>query len=190
MAATKPTCKDCDYCGLPFIQFSNSQIHCSEVCRFWSKVSIGYPDECWLWQWNLGGGGYGAFAKTYLGYGRGGATIPAQRYSWFIHFGPIPMGLFVCHHCDVKHCVNPAHLYLGPPVRNVRDAFERRLMKSSQGEDHCRAKLTWEKVERIRDLFATRRYSLSALGREFGVVAGTISSIVKRINWKGTPCPH
>lgn len=68
---------------------------------------------CWLWP-----------GDTLKGYGRVsyiGTRQAAHRVSWLIHRGLIPEGLFVCHKCDVKLCVNPDHLFLGTQVDNMQD---------------------------------------------------------------------
>ena len=80
--------------------------------RFWRKVDK--TETCWLWSAGTDKFGYGKFKAK-------GKTIRAHRYSYVLFNGPIPNGLFVCHECDVTGCVNPQHLWLGPPSSNTRD---------------------------------------------------------------------
>jgi hypothetical protein len=96
---------------------------------FWRKVVKGTDDECWLWSGACNKDGYGSawWDKK---------PIAAHRLSFLIHNGHLPN---VCRHkCDVRECVNPAHLEDGTQADNIRDCVERGRHKSGNtGKTHC-----------------------------------------------------
>jgi hypothetical protein len=80
---------------------------------FWSRVHA--SAGCWLWRGTVASCGYG-----YMSFGRGSKRL-VHRVMHEIMRGPIPVGLFVCHTCDVRQCVNPAHFFLGDAKANADD---------------------------------------------------------------------
>lgn len=95
--------------------------------RFWSKVKIGQPDECWLWQAARAGGRYGVIMIAQVQY-------HAHRLAYFIHTQSDPGELFVLHTCDNPPCVNPSHLFLGTNDDNMADMVAKG--RQAKGDSH------------------------------------------------------
>lgn len=85
---------------------------------FWAHVQIA-DSGCWLWNGKCDPDGYGR-------YGHG--TRPAHRVAFELAHGTVPK-LLVLHSCDVRNCVNPAHLREGTQKENIREAQAKGRMK-------------------------------------------------------------
>lgn len=135
---------------------------------FWPHVRK-QEDGCWVW----------VRAKPGK-YGRA-RSMAAHRYSWTIHRGPIPAGLFVCHHCDNPPCVNPAHLFLGTANDNVQDAKSKG--RTVRGVRQTHAKMT--------DASVVTAFAMSASGIPLPIIADclhvsitTVFQALRRMRWQ------
>lgn len=134
--------------------------------RFWRSVEIG--DDCWEWKGSKTLPGYGVLVID-------GRRRYAHRFSYELHHGPIPEGMFVCHHCDNPSCVNPDHLFAGTVADNNRDMWTKGRGK---GLDPHNGKLT---AEQRREAVALVKsgYTRTWVAAQFGVTRQAITYLMK-----------
>lgn len=156
--------------------------------RFWSKVDKRSDDECWNWVAATNPKGYGTFHNNI----RGNKKTNAHQVSWILHYGEIPDGMCVCHHCDNPSCVNPKHLFLGTIQENFLDMYNkgRHNFGVRFGKEHAQHgtqskfnKLSEDDVRMIRSLIKTKKYSKRKISRMFGVSHGLINNIDYGRKW-------
>ncbi|WP_420872710.1 HNH endonuclease [Paenibacillus ehimensis] len=105
----------------------------------------------------------------------------AHRYSYQMHKGTIPKGMFVMHSCDNRLCVNPDHLIVGTHRDNMDDMINKK--RQAVGERVKSSKLTKEKVKEIRSL-RKRGLMYKDIAVRFGVSAYHVKDICRFRVWK------
>lgn len=140
------------------------------------KVSPDPNTGCWLWTGYREPGGYG---MLWMPKNR---QTGAHRISWILHYGEIPAGVFVCHRCDTRCCVNPQHLFLCNAAENAADMVAKG--RSLYGERNASARLTAEEVASIRRLIDEGSLSIGAIAEKFNVSRATVYAIRQRQVWR------
>lgn len=145
--------------------------------RFWARVNKDAPAGCWEWTGARVPNGYGNISIN-------GRVVLVHRYSYEIAYNNVllPPYLLVCHTCDNRKCVNPAHLFLGTHKDNSEDMVKKGRV--SKGEALPQSKLTQKQVDDIRVDRAFGRHSQSELARTYGVSQQTISDVLTGKIWK------
>lgn len=149
--------------------------------RLWAKTNKRGPNDCWEWQGWRHPSGYGQIGRGRREEGLG----YTHKVAWEITNGAVPEGLYVCHHCDNRACVNPAHLFLGDAADNAHDMIKKR--RHSHGEKHS-SKLTESDVIEIRRLLADGM-TQQALATRFSVSRSMIGQVGQFNRWALTESP-
>lgn len=148
--------------------------------RFWEKVDKNGPvvreelGPCWQWIAKAQLRGYGMFGTL-------DRTVPAHRFSWWLANGD-PGALCVCHKCDNRACVNPAHLFLGTNAENTRDMI-------AKGRNPRGSRCNFTKKLTKEDVFAIRfAHALGAdkkkLASEYGIGRIYLNSVIAGRRWQ------
>lgn len=83
--------------------------------RFWAKVDIQGPDDCWNWK-----------GATSNGRAFHASSVKKSNAARFVLFGPYADSpLWALHTCDNPLCVNPNHLFAGTAQDNADDMMEK-----------------------------------------------------------------
>lgn len=146
--------------------------------RFNAKWRLDKKTGCHVWIASTCGPkpGYGQFRLP--GTRR---NIRAHRLAYEMHKGPIPDGLFVCHRCDNRLCVNPDHLFLGDAGDNLKDMASKG--RHLYGELNAQAKLTDRRVRAIHNAHASG-LSMRKIATLLDIGPMTVSRIIRGERWR------
>lgn len=148
-----------------------------DISRFWSKVEIKKPNQCWHFHGTMDGHGYGVFSIM----GRSGISIAAHRFVFILFTGIVPVGKDVCHRCDNPKCVNPFHLWEGTRKQNLQDMAKKN--RSNHGVKNWNSKLTEPQVKAMRSEYDGEWGSISRLAKKYGVGHSVVSEIINKKAW-------
>ena len=182
------TCRVCwtTYTWPPSRRIGERQHYCSRECFdadaarrsttwLWDRLDKrGGPDACWLWTMGVDHDGYGVYGKP---------QQRAHREAYRLTYGE-PSG-HVLHHCDVRRCCNPRHLYAGTNGQNTQDRVDRD--RSAKGARNTNTKLTEAQVAAIRSRYASGGVSQQALADEYGVSQHVVHLVIRRKTWRHVP---
>ena len=150
---------------------------------------VNKTSACWLWLGSVTTRGYPRFKEHQQ-------SFYAHRYSLKMKLGrDLKPGEQANHHCDVKNCVRPDHLFEGTQKDNIRDAMRKgRMAKGihhgwqTKPESRCRGErsgLSKLHDPNIREIHKLRKLGLSQqkIANQFNVSQATISSVLRCATW-------
>ena len=102
-----------------------------------------------------------------------------HRYSFIIHKGKIPKGLWVLHTCDNHFCVNPKHLYAGTALNNSNDVIERK-----GGLINGRRKLTPELAAAMKSEYREGKLNKKQLSEKYNLHVSATCNLLNGKTYK------
>jgi hypothetical protein len=149
------------------------------IRRFWAKVSIKGPDDCWPYKFGKGRRGYGRTLKENHGH----KLYVASRLAWEFTNGPILGGLNALHKCDNPPCCNPKHLFLGTHQDNAIDKINKGRGRNLKGSLVPVSKIKEQDAIDIRILHK-QGILQKDLATQYGLCRQSISDILCQRTWK------
>lgn len=165
--------RNCVRCGKEYRK-PGKQPECGLECILFNRIKV--INDCWEWN---------HFICKRSGYGRMRYELKMEfshRMSYKFFKGEIGSGLFVCHKCDNKLCINPDHLFLGTPKENSQDMVKKGRCANHIGENNNSAILNEKLVLEIRNLHALGM-KMKEICRKFSIKYFTCLDVINRRNW-------
>lgn len=143
--------------------------------RFWSKVKKNPGKKgCWEWQGAKDSHGYGILTMN-------GKNYMAHKLSWEVANGrKVPKGMVLLHSCDVRNCLNPAHLTPGSQQSNMDDRGKKG--RTARGPQNGKALLKQKDIKAIR-MLKSKGLTETAIAILYNVARSTIANILHSRTW-------
>ncbi len=163
--------------------------------RFNRNYEVDPDTGCWEWQASRTKDGYGQLFHTYYNILKQKEAVctAAHRYSWRIHYGPIPPKREVGHRCDNPGCVNPDHLWLATHSENIWDSVKKGRWNKSENTGRFKKGVSrpnlWARAfapEEIRDIrrMKDQGYTIEETRATYPASKTAISWIRNRITYR------
>lgn len=147
------------------------------VEKYRDKIVVS-DDGCWLWQGYTNNRGYGMITLN-----------DRKQLNHRVVMGD-PDDKQVNHHCDVKRCCNPDHLYIGTQSENIQDAIDRgqiedlsERLPSADGENNPSSKLTESDVRELRSRYSDGDITIKELATDYPISWPQVGAIVSGRSW-------
>lgn len=130
---------------------------------------------CWIANGTPNNSGY---LSTTLGY----RTYGLHRLAYLTWVGDIPEGRVILHTCDVRTCINPAHLRTATYKENSEDAASKDRIRHQ--ESHWNQRLDRSTIIEIYRAAHIGSLSQKDIGAFYGVSQMTVSLIKRKKRWR------
>ena len=153
--------------------------------RLMRHTQVNYKSGCLEWTGSKRNG----YGRMIVGSRADGTrkSMSTHRVAYELAYGEIPDGMEVCHKCDNRCCVNPAHLFIGTRQDNIDDRERKGRNVTFTGEEQPLSKLTKKAVKDARWEKAYKGTSYQKLADRYGVSKKTMQNAIKGVTWKCVP---
>jgi hypothetical protein len=139
-----------------------------------SNVIKNNDNECWGWKGKDNGKCYGILSYK-------PEPWAIHRYSYTIHNGIIPNGMYVLHKCDNPICSNPKHLFLGTNLDNINDMLQKG--RNAKGEMLPHTSINSETALIIKEMLSFDKRMID-ISRQLKVGYSLVNAIKRNNSWK------
>lgn len=144
--------------------------------RFWSRVAIGAPGDCWYWTGRMHRDGRYGNARI------SGRDLLAHRAAFLLANGSLTPRMDVMHSCDHPLCCNPSHLLEGTHAENMADmaAKGRAVSPQNVGRWDGFAKITSAQAEEMIAKYLAGA-KIKTLARHYSIDPATVRCRLIRV---------